>query len=82
MVLSIFTTNRHKNHELDECPVIVTSLWDFENIGVNFLSTHIKSLTGLPRRGKMLVECKIRKTKSPVGMKSNINQSVLKIITR
>jgi hypothetical protein len=60
MVLSIFTTNRHKNHELDECPVIVTSLWDFETIGVNFLSTDIKSLTGLPRRGKMLVESKIR----------------------
>ena len=43
----IITTERQKNHELAECPVIVTSLWDFENIGVNFLSTHIKSLTGL-----------------------------------
>jgi len=55
------TTERQKNHELAEYLVIVTSLWDFQTIRVNFLSTHIKSLTGLPRRGKMLVENSISK---------------------
>ncbi len=45
------------------CCCYVRQLADFETIGVSFLSTHIKSLTGLPRRGKMSVESKIRKNK-------------------
>jgi len=43
-----FTTDRQKIHGLAECLVIVTSRWDFVTNGVSFISTHIKSLTGLP----------------------------------
>ncbi len=57
------TTDRQKIHGLAECLVTVTSRWDFVTNGVSFISTHIKSLTGLPRRGKMLVENKIRNNK-------------------
>jgi hypothetical protein len=65
-----YTTDRQKNHGLAESLVIVTSRWDFETNRVSFISTHIKSpdesgqaLTGLPRRGKMLVENRIQKNK-------------------
>jgi len=62
-IVNHYSTDRRKNHGLAECLVIVTSRWDFGTIGVSFISTHIKSLTGLPRRGKMLVENKIRKNR-------------------